>query len=482
MQRKFITNLAFLLFLNLLIKPFWLLGIDRSVQNATGAEVYGAYYALFNFSFLFNILLDMGITNFNNRNISQNRHLLDKHLSGILTLRLGLAALYLVVNVVACTLIGYSFEQMYMLLVLLLNQILISFILYLRSNLAGLHLFKTDSVISVLDRAIMILFCSVLLWGNVTDVPFRIEWFIWAQTLAYVITTIITFMVVARKAVFTKVRWNPLFALMILKKSYPFAVLILLMTFYNRIDTVMLERLLVDGSREAGIYAQAYRLLDASNMIAYLFAGLLLPLFSHMLKHQHNIRDLLRLSYALIAVPAIMAGSAAIFFRFEIMDLLYKEHAAESADIFAIIMTCFFAISTTYIFGTLLTANGNLKQLNIMASIGMGFNILMNFILIPSFFAKGAAVASLMTQFSTALIQVILCKRIFNLKIDFKLISKFLAFIGATLTITWWMSNTSLPWMISLVIAMTISLGIALIIRLVNLKMMFLIVKNESEP
>ncbi|MDQ3050681.1 MAG: oligosaccharide flippase family protein [Bacteroidota bacterium] len=481
MQKKFITNLAFLLFLNLLIKPFWLLGIDRSVQNVTGAEVYGAYYALFNFSFLFNILLDFGITNFNNRNISQNRHLLDKHLSGILILRLGLAVLYILVNLVAAFFINYSFEQLSMLLVLLLNQILISFILYLRSNLAGLHLFKTDSVISVLDRAIMILFCSVLLWGNITDIPFQIEWFIWAQTIAYVITAIITFMVVARKAVFTTLTWNPLFALMILKKSYPFAILILLMTFYNRIDTVMLERLLVDGSREAGIYAQAYRLLDASNMMAYLFAGLLLPMFSHMLKHQHNIKELLRLSYALIAVPAIMAGSAAIFYRFEIMDLLYKEHVAESAEIFAIIMTCFFAISTTYIFGTLLTANGNLRQLNIMASIGMGFNILMNFILIPTYHAKGAALASLLTQFSTALIQVLLCMKIFRLKVDLKMILKFVIFTAVTLTSCWLMSLTELSWMLSLVIAMSISLTIAFITRLVSLKSMFQIVRNETE-
>ena len=31
MQRKFLTNLILLLFLNLLIKPFWILGIDRAV-------------------------------------------------------------------------------------------------------------------------------------------------------------------------------------------------------------------------------------------------------------------------------------------------------------------------------------------------------------------------------------------------------------------------------------------------------------------
>ena len=56
------------------------------------------------------------------------------------------------------------------------NQGLVAIILYLRSNLSGIQMFVKDSVISVLDRFLMILFCSVLLWGNVTDRPFEIEY------------------------------------------------------------------------------------------------------------------------------------------------------------------------------------------------------------------------------------------------------------------------------------------------------------------
>jgi len=86
MQRKFLRNLALVLVLNLLIKPFWIFGIDRTVQNTVGAEEYGFYFAVFNFSFLFYILLDFGITTFNNKNIAQNNHLLGKHFSNIIAL------------------------------------------------------------------------------------------------------------------------------------------------------------------------------------------------------------------------------------------------------------------------------------------------------------------------------------------------------------------------------------------------------------
>ncbi len=66
MKKHFITNLALLILLNLLIKPFWFFGIEVGVQNRVGEEMYGFYFSLFNFAFILNILLDLGINNFNN--------------------------------------------------------------------------------------------------------------------------------------------------------------------------------------------------------------------------------------------------------------------------------------------------------------------------------------------------------------------------------------------------------------------------------
>ena len=141
MQRKFVTSLIFLLALNFLIKPFWILGIDRSVQNIVGSENYGFYFAVFNFSLLFNIILDLGISNFNNRNIAQNKHLLHKHFSGIISLKLILIVAYGIILFLLGLIIGYDSKQLYFLMWVGINQALLSFILYLRSNISGLLLF-----------------------------------------------------------------------------------------------------------------------------------------------------------------------------------------------------------------------------------------------------------------------------------------------------------------------------------------------------
>ena len=73
MQRKFIFNLLFLIGLNLLIKPLWIIGVDRVVQIRLGFESYGVFYALLNVSYLFNMLLDLGIQNYNVRKVTAEK-------------------------------------------------------------------------------------------------------------------------------------------------------------------------------------------------------------------------------------------------------------------------------------------------------------------------------------------------------------------------------------------------------------------------
>src|SRR5207253_2207137 len=125
----------------------------------------------------------------------------------------------------------------------------------------------------------------------------------------YALTLVITFVIVIDKARVKRLAWRWPFFLMILKQSYPYAILVLLMTFYNRIDFVMLERMLPNGAEQSGIYASAYRLLDATNMIAFLFAGLLLPIFARMIKLRQSVEEMVRLSFSLLIVPAIIIAT-----------------------------------------------------------------------------------------------------------------------------------------------------------------------------
>lgn len=429
MQKKFLSNLVLIVVLNLLVKPFYILGIDAEVQNRVGEAAYGNYFSLLNFSFILNILLDLGITNYNTKNIAQHPKQLTNHFGKILGLRLLLFFLYVSVAFLVGTFIGYSGKEYSLLLWLLFNQFLVALIQFSRSNFAGLLLFKTDALISVLDRALLILICSVLLWTNWFGGKLKIEWFVYAQTFAYGISAVIAIVMLFIKTGNLNLNIKRAFSISILRQSFPYALLIFLMFMYTRIDAVMLERMLPDGAVQAGLYAQGFRLLDAVNTFALLFAGLLLPLFARLLKEKTEVETLTKLAFRILLGISLIVGVLCYFFQGQLIQLRYPNSTSESAVTFGLLILSFIPISVSYVFGTLLTANGSLNLLNKVAFCGVILNVLLNFLLIQNYGAVGAAFATLITQTLVVVLQLTVAYRVFKFRFGWRFYSAFLVLI-----------------------------------------------------
>ncbi|MGZ4078731.1 MAG: hypothetical protein ACXVDW_14695, partial [Bacteroidia bacterium] len=355
---------------------------------------------------------------------------------------------------------------------------LVFFTYYLRSNLAGLHLFKTDSVVSVLDRVILIILCIVMLRMKVFSGENGIMYYVYAQTFSYLVAAVIAFIIILRKTHEFRLNFNWTFSIMILKKSLPFATLILLMSF-SRIDTVMIERMMPKGigDVQSGIYAQAFRLLDATNMIAFLVAGMLLPIFSRMLKFKESVEPLIKLISRLLLVPAIVIGVGCTFYSQELMGMLYKEHVEASAGLFSLLMLSFIGYSSNYIFGTLLTANGSMKQLNIMYGCIMILYFISNYFLIRRYGAIGAAITSMSTQFLSAILQLIITQQIFKFKVNYRLINTFIMFAIGVIAINYGSKMMHFYWMVNFAV-MVICCGLwAFITGIISIKSIFRLLK-----
>lgn len=467
-KKKFIFDLAILLVLNLLIKPFWTIIVEPKVQGQIGNINYGEYFVIFNLSLVLNIFLDFGLTNFNNKNIAQNHHLLSKHFSKMLGLKFALGIFYMVVSfVIGYLVLGYS---LMLVLVLCGNMFFLSFILFLRSNLQALHLFRVDSIVSVLDRVIMIIIVGAMLL-NMFGMKVTPQGFVYAQTAGYALTSLIAFIIVLNKTHTFKLHWDRAFNMMILKKSAPYAVLVLLMSFYNRFDSLMIEQLLDgnQGKEQSGIYAKGFRLLDAANQIAYLFSVQLLPLFSRMIKHKENVENVVKLSFTLLLTPALIVSISTIFYAQHFFEKIYTGDT-QGYEILAVLMNCFTAISISYIFGTLLTASGNLKKQNIVAMVGILINVVLNLILIPKFFAFGSAISSLVTQMFTGLAQVWICYKVFHFKLNKRLLTALFFFIVGLVLINYFTLHLTKQWMLNFVIMLIFSGLLAFVTGMVNPK------------
>ena len=331
----------------------------------------------------------------------------------------------------------------------------------------GLGYYRLDSILSVLDKGILIVILGYMLY-----LPFEgfdILHFAYAQTVALGLTALTAVAILMRKRAFHGKRGEAERVSSILRQAAPFALAVFLMTIYTRIDGVMIEQLAENGAYQSGAYAAGYRLLDAANMVAYLFAVLLLPMFTRSLDNLPMIRSLLSQGSRVMLVLTITVAACCVAYRAEVMELLYSESTVAWGDIFGLLIASFIAVGGMYIFGTYLTARGELRRLNIIYLCCVGLNVILNFILIPSKGATGAAIATLATQSAATIILVVLTVRATSLNADLKSLLNGAVFVISCIGIAFVSQYaTGISWILRFVVSAMLMGVLALITGLIR--------------
>lgn len=415
-QRHFLRDSIVFQGLNWLVKPLWIFLIDREVQNHLGLEIYGKYLIHFNFTFLFIVLLDIGMHNYQTRQVAENRGFLHTGTPGLLWIKLLLSVIYMVFVWQAGLINGLD---SFWLLAIGLNQVLNSWILFFRSTLAGLHLFRIEAVISVLDRTIAGIGCGIFLFSSSLQSYFGLKEFVLFQTAALSIGLLFVVGICIQRKALTSItipdfsKFRALFL-----ANLPFAILTLIMNFYTRLDVIFISHLNPSNANyEAGIYAHSFRFLDASGMYAMLFTGMLLPIFSRQLAKKEDFRSILNLVLKFVLIPGLWLAVIAIQKGAEIMDILYPtdniEDTLYSASIFMWLMAAYLPMSISLVLGSLLTAGNYIKELIYATGTALIILTFASLIMIPVQGALGAAKAVFITQISVMIFSILLTKKFF---------------------------------------------------------------------
>jgi O-antigen/teichoic acid export membrane protein len=133
-------------------------------------------------------------------------------------------------------------------------------------------------------------------------------------------------------------------------------------------------------------------------------------------------------------------------------------------------MLCSIFISLSIISGTLLTARGNIGDLNIIAVFSVIMNIVLNLILIPRFQALGSAYASMITQFFVAFFQLVRLAKIFRFLPGKRLVLQLFIFIIVIILTGMIVKSLDLSWFKGLVITGLSGPLTAFAIRLLTLR------------
>lgn len=397
MQQIFLKGLGITLLLNLLVKPATIFGVDVVMQNRLGSETYGIFQTFLNTTFLFSMILDMGITNYMTRLIAQHPHLVRQYSHQLFTFRVALTGIYIIWTSVMFLIFQLPLSYWWLLGLLILHQISINSVNYVRAYTGGLMRFSMDATLSIIERLVYLCLGIIVLYTSFFG-PVTLGLFVGIFLTSSITSLVIAGFVYVSMVEFPKWKWNSVFFRAIFKQSFPFALLVILMMLNAKLDSVFINTLHPDGNRQVGYYMHGYRLLDACWMFGVLFGGILLPIFSRLIKEKSSVSGIMTNAFNLLISGGLLMIALSIGSLEPLFNALYKDATTVSFQSWIFLSITFLPMCFTIVFGTLLTANGNLRQLNKIAFITLLITITLNIILVPIYGAVGAAIASMCSQ------------------------------------------------------------------------------------
>jgi len=399
-KREFLLNIIFLFLANLLIKPYYIFFIEREFQNQAGTSNWGIYFTLFSLSMLPQIVLDLGMSSFVNRRVAA--HPADAKVLWNQTIwwRPVLALLFTLIFLFLAFLSGYLNRYPEIIFLIALNQILLSAILFFRAYISGLGYYRTDSLFSVADK---VLFILLMFFSARFFKPDQVSSFLILQCISLSVPCIAGLVWVLLKTKPAVTRSEFVFPFKILEECLPYAGIFILMVLFSRMEPVWIDLLRLDGARQSGIYAASYRLLDAANMVGFLFAGLLLPMFSNALgrKDHQSYQSLFDLAWKLMTASAVLIAVPLAFYHRHIMQWLYVD---ADEDVLYVLILNLIPLTINYLLSTLLTAANQARSMNRLFIFSIVVNASGHLIFTPQYGALGAAWTALVTQSFTAIV------------------------------------------------------------------------------
>jgi O-antigen/teichoic acid export membrane protein len=395
-RSRFYSSLGLLLLLNALVKPVWIFGIDRQVQNVVGTETYGVYFSLLGLSVVLSFLTDLGITSFFAQRIASQENEFYPLLGKMIRLKLLLCLVYGAVLFLMAALAGVT--QWTVLFYVALIQIFTSLFLFFRGAVGARQWFRADAWLSVFDKFMMLLCCGPLLYYPAFKGSMHIELFLLLQTVSLGLATAIAFLILkrgARKSAVTQTFSTKQIAF---KKIIPFGLITLLMAAHSRSDSFLLERLHPFGAYESGIYAAAYRLLDAANIGGYLVAAFLLPYLARQWNDRQNVDSVVLQCRHVLMMTAAGITAVALVFSGWIEQVLYDHPEDYASEVLCLCLPAITGYFLTHVYGTVLTATGRIRSFCYIVFAGFLLNIIMNLFLIPILGAKGSCLSALISQ------------------------------------------------------------------------------------
>ena len=429
------------------------------MQNDIGHEQYGIYSALIALSILFISLADFGVNYYITQRGSSKPGELHMLFSNVFTFKALLLIAYPLILVGVGALLNYSVHELYFLALLSFIQALLQFVYFFRANFQASQHFVIDSFVSVLDKVLLIIVVLIIMSYGIT-----LHNFVVGRLLTVIITFGIVYMLALKIYGWIKPSLDFSAIKQVIISSWPFALIAALYSVNERIDQVMVER--IYGAKEAGLYAAAYRWLDAFMMFLWTITPIFFAKFAFNINNKEETSKLFNSGLIICALPFIFLFSFILFYGDKFFILFSNSGISEintmSLTLKILMVSALFS-GFFSMFGTLINSTGFVKPMSVAVGFSILMNVVLNFIFIPQYGAIAAAINTGVSTVLLSIVSVLLVSRKNITDINYGIIFRLLTILSVTYLTFFLLSYFSLQWFtVSIFAAMVMIVSIFL--------------------
>ncbi|WP_460620208.1 oligosaccharide flippase family protein [Hymenobacter ruber] len=424
-MKRFFGNISFVVLLNLLVKPGWVV-VENLVQDRLGHATFGLVTALSALTMVVAAISDLGLTPYAVQRVAAEPSFMAETFPTLLPLRGALNFVALAAMLVVGWVLGYRGPELALLAAVGAALLLAQYGQFLRGTLQAHQKFNTDAVLSVVEKFLLLGAVLALL-----PVGLTLPRYVGARLGAAAFTTVILYGLMTRFFGRVKYRWKGPVARTALRASLPFALMTLLYGVNERIDMVMLERLA--SPTEAGYYAGAYRWVDAVMMYAWTVLPLFFAKFASVPKDAGAQRELLRFGQRIVTLPLLFVV-AFILFRGEVVFWQFKHSSPAEVARMTLCLKILFINVLVHgffaIYSTLLTSTTHERAVSWLVALSIVLNIGLNLVFLPKFGAVAASVDTLVCAAAVSVGYLVLVTRRTSVGVPGRLLARLLLCFG----------------------------------------------------
>lgn len=293
-----------------------------------------------------------------------------------------------------------------------------------------------------------------------------------------VLTAVLTFALALRMTT-VKVRgvrhlWRPM-----LRIGVPAAIGGMLVTFYVKLDQILV--LDMAGSKQAGLYGAAYRLLEQIQFIPAAVMTTLFPLIAAAYgSHRARALTMFHVAAEYLAMASLPIVAFTIVAAKPIVLVLFGNEFAGAAKALPMLAGAFVSISFGYLVGNMVVVLEFQRRFVAFAAIGLVLNAGLNVALIPSYGFVAAAWITLLTEFTVMSLSMRMVLKGLELRPRLGRLMRTLAAAVIMGLATWLVRLAGMPLSVLVLVAAVTYLPALLLLRVVTVPELRRVLAREA--